>query len=135
MSASGEFSVFSRFVVKFIEIIAAGLATAVSGYLIAHLSGALSSPVPLPARAVIEDTPNAIPPAPPPPSIFGDRDDQHAGPKQEVTASPILQPAPPVNTAKIAPPHKRTETATTAADSLAARVRAALATIDANRTG
>jgi hypothetical protein len=135
MSASGEFSVFSRFLVKFVEIIAAGLATAVSGYLIAHLSGAFSSPVPLPARAVIEDAPNAVPPAPPPSSIFGDRDDQHAGPKQEVTASPVPQPAPPVNTAKTAPPHKHAETATTAADSLAARVRAALATIDANRTG
>src|SRR5215469_5529964 len=134
MSVSGEFSVFSRFVVKFVEIIAAGLATAVSGYVIAHLTGALSSPVPLPARAVIEDMPNPIPPAPLPSSIFGDRDDQHAAQKQEVTVSPAPQPAPPVNATKIAPPHKHPETATTAADSLAARVRAALATIDANRT-
>ena len=135
MSVSGEFSVFSRFVVKFVEIIAEGLATAVSGYVIAHLTGALSSPVPLPARAVIEDMPNPIPPAPLPSSIFGDRDDQHAAQKQEVTVSPAPQPAPPVNATKIAPPHKHPETATTAADSLAARVRAALATIDANRTG
>jgi hypothetical protein len=52
---SGEVSVFSRFVVKFVEIIAAGLATAASGYLIAHLSGALSSPAPVPARTVIQN--------------------------------------------------------------------------------
>lgn len=139
MSTSGEVSVFSRFMVKFVEIIAAGLATAVSGYLIAHLSGALSSPVP--ARAVIEDTPNTSPPAPPPSSISGDRNDLHTAPKQEVTASPVPQPAPPVNTMKIAPLRKHTETVTTAAESkrdqqsLAARVRAALATIDASRTG
>ena len=42
------FSHFSRFFLKFVEIIAAGLATAVSGYLIAHLSGVLSSPGPAP---------------------------------------------------------------------------------------
>lgn len=141
MSVSGEVSVFSRFLVKFVEIIAAGLATAVSGYLIAHFSGALSSAVPIPARAVIEDTPNASPPAPPPSSISGDRNDQHTAPKQEVTASPVPQPAPPVNTTKIVPPRKHTETATTAAESkrdqqsLAARVRAALAIMDANRAG
>jgi hypothetical protein len=52
MSVSAELSYFSRFLVKFIEIIAAGLATAGSGYLIAHLSGALSSPAPTPAAAV-----------------------------------------------------------------------------------
>jgi hypothetical protein len=140
MSASGEVSVFSRFVVKFVEITAAGLATAVSGYLIAHLSGAFSSPVPLPERAVIDDTRNASPPAPSPSSIPDDRNDQQTAPKQELTVSPVAQPAPPVNTTKIAPPRKHTEPATTAAESkrdqqsLAARVRAALATVDANRT-
>jgi hypothetical protein len=36
MSVPVEVSYFSRFLVKFIEIVAAGLATAVSGYLIAH---------------------------------------------------------------------------------------------------
>ena len=33
---SGELSYFSRFFVKFLEIIAAGLATAISAYLLAH---------------------------------------------------------------------------------------------------
>jgi hypothetical protein len=141
MSVSGAVSVFSRFLVKFVEIIAAGLATAVSGYLIAHLSGALSSPAPAPARAVVQDEPNVSPPAPPPSLISGDRNDQNTAPKKEVTAAPVPQPAPPVSTTKIAPPRKHTETATSAAESkrdqqsLAARVRAALATVDANRTG
>jgi hypothetical protein len=140
MSPPREVSVFSRFVVKFVEIIAAGLATAVSGYLIVHLSGVLSPPVPVPARAVIDDTLNGSPPAPTPSSISGDRNDQRTAPKQEVTVSPA-QSVSPANTTKIAPPRKHTETATTAAESkrdqqsLAARVRAALATMDANRTG
>ena len=33
---SGEVSYFSRFFVKFVEIIAAGLASAISAYLLAH---------------------------------------------------------------------------------------------------
>ena len=40
MPASDNVSYFSRFFLKFVEIIAAGLATAVSGYLIAHFSEA-----------------------------------------------------------------------------------------------
>ncbi|MGB7463359.1 MAG: hypothetical protein WBW14_10720, partial [Candidatus Acidiferrum sp.] len=59
MSRSGDVSFFSRFAVKFVEIIVAGLATAVSGYLIAHLSGAFSSSTgPTPSAAVIEVTPS-----------------------------------------------------------------------------
>jgi hypothetical protein len=43
---------------KFVEIIAAGLATAVSGYLIARLSGALLSPAPAPA--VVQVAPASV---------------------------------------------------------------------------
>lgn len=138
---SSDVSVFSRFLVKFVEIIAAGLATAVSGYLIAHLSGALSSPVPAPARTVIQDATNATSPAHPPASISSDRTDQNTASKQEVTASPVAQAAPLANATKIALPRKRTETATSTAEakrdqqSLVARVQAALASVDANRTG
>jgi hypothetical protein len=140
MSASGDVSFFSRFLVKFAEIIAAGLATAVSGYLIAHLSGAWSSPVPAPARAVVQDTLNASPPAQPSPPVSGDLDEQHPAPKQDVTSSPVPQLARPANTTKIAAPRKHTETATSATESkhdqksLVARVRAALGSVDANRT-
>lgn len=137
---SSDVSVVSRFLVKFVEIIAAGLATAVSGYLIAHLVGVLSSPVRTPARAVIEAAPSANPPAQPPSSTSGDLSEQHSATKEEA-ASPVPQPARPVNTAKIAPPRKHTETATNTAESkrdqesLVARVRDALANVDANRTG
>jgi hypothetical protein len=48
-SVPGETSYFSRFAVKFVEIIAAGVATAVSGYMIAHLSGYWAAPLPAPA--------------------------------------------------------------------------------------
>ena len=36
---SGENSYFSRFFVKFVEVSAAGLATAISAYLLAHFAG------------------------------------------------------------------------------------------------
>jgi hypothetical protein len=58
MSAPENVSYFGRFFLKFIEIIAAGLATAVSGYLIAHLSGVLPSAGPAPAAPVTQATPN-----------------------------------------------------------------------------
>src|SRR5262249_456210 len=136
---SDNVSFLSRFLVKFVEIIAAGLATAVSGYLIAHLSGALSSPVPLPAQAVIDATPNASPAAQPPSSIPGDPSEQHTATRE--AASPVPQPARPVNPPKIALPRKHKETATSAAESkrdqesLVERVRGALANVDASRTG
>ena len=52
---SGENSCFSRFLVKFVEVSAAGLATAISAYALAHLGGFLSSspaPTSAPATAV-----------------------------------------------------------------------------------
>ncbi len=39
-------SYFSRFTVKFIEISAAGIATAVSGFVLAHLTGYAAAPAP-----------------------------------------------------------------------------------------
>ena len=43
---------FSRFAVKFAEILGAGIATAVSGYLVAHLGGYLSWPTQAPTPTV-----------------------------------------------------------------------------------
>jgi hypothetical protein len=136
---SGDVSVLSRFMIKFAEIIAAGLATAASGYLIAHLSGALSSPTSLPAQAVIQAAPASAPAQSSSP-ISSDVGEQHTAAKQEA-AAPIQPPARPANPAKTALPRKHTETATSAAESkrdqesLAARVRDALANVDASRTG
>ncbi len=55
ISMSGENSCFSRFLVKFVEVSAAGLATAISAYALAHLGGLLPSsttPTSAPATAV-----------------------------------------------------------------------------------
>ena len=59
MSVPDKVSYFSRFTVKFVEICAASIATAVGGYLVAHLGGYLpwsaqSPPVP----AAIQTAPN-----------------------------------------------------------------------------
>lgn len=137
--------------VKFVEIVAAGLATAVSGYLIAHLSGvlsspvpvsgALSSPVPVPAQAVIQAPANASPTAEPPSSISGDLSEQQPSTKGTASPSPAPRSARPVNSAKSALPRKHTETATGVAESkrdqesLVARVRDALTNVDTGRTG
>jgi Cornifin (SPRR) family len=49
-------SYVSRFALKFSEILGAGLATAVSGYLVAHLGGYLSWPMKAPAPAAVVET-------------------------------------------------------------------------------
>jgi hypothetical protein len=68
-----EASYLSRFTLKFVEISAAGVATAVSGYVLAHLTGyaggpptaAMQSPAALQAPAATAVTaPVAVPPAP-----------------------------------------------------------------------
>jgi hypothetical protein len=59
---SGEVSYFSRFFVKFVEISAAGLASAISAYLLAHLGGLLSSsptPASAPAQTAVQVGPTA----------------------------------------------------------------------------
>ena len=43
---SGESSYFSRFFVKFDEVSAAGLASAICAYLLAHFGGLLVAPAP-----------------------------------------------------------------------------------------
>jgi hypothetical protein len=159
MSVADDVSYLSRFLVKFVEIIAAGLATAVSGYLIAHFTGALSSPAPAPTAAVIQVAPSAsmqssLPAQPTPPSSV-DVSERPVPPQQEINAPPVAPPAPPqqevnappvtqparrsVNSAKTTPPAKHIETTTSAAESkrdhgsFVARVRAALGSAD--RTG
>lgn len=140
MHISAEVSYFSRFLVKFIEIIAAGLATAVSGYLIAHLSGALSSPAPMPAAAVNQVTPSTSAPASlplqPNSPVSSDTNTQPAA----SNAPPVAQPGQPMADTKKADARKRVENAANAPENnqqrkpLLARVRAALAKVDAKRT-
>ena len=146
-------SYFSRFVLKFVEIIAAGLATAVSGYLIAHLTGVLSSPVPAPGAAVSPVAPGVQSSPPVQPTSRSSNEPRNA-PQESAHAAASTQPAPPqqevnaipethparnsVNATKTTPSRKRGEVSPPLAerkrdqDSFVARVRAALG--DADRT-
>jgi hypothetical protein len=110
MAVSDDVSYLSRFLVKFVEIIAVGLATAVSGYLIAHLSGALSSPTPAPPGAAVQVVPNpstvsqSLPTQPIAPNSI-DSNAQLLAPPQGTNAAAIAQPATSeVNASAVAQP-------------------------------
>jgi len=141
MSVPDNHSYFSRFLLKFVEIIAAGLATAVSGYLIAHLSGVWPTSAPAPAAAVIQAVPSTsvLLPVQPVPSISATSDEPRFAP-QDVNTPRLVQPAhKTANTTKVEPPRKHSNSATNAAEStrdresFLARVQAALASTNVNR--
>jgi hypothetical protein len=100
MSASDDVPYFSRFLVKFIEIFAAGFATAVSGYMIAHLAGVLSSATPATVGTAIQVAPGASavpsvpsgPPAKVPAPASAGANEPYRAPVQEANA-PTDQPA------------------------------------------
>ncbi|MGB5184537.1 MAG: hypothetical protein WBO12_20435, partial [Xanthobacteraceae bacterium] len=149
MPASDNVSYFSRFFLKFVEIIAAGLAAAVSGYLIAHLSGVLSSAGPAPGAAVIQVAPSASAVSSPPAQAISpntntsstpipvDANDQRVAPGRTIEL-PRAQPARrTVNATKPEPARKRTDNAPSTAaspsdQSFVSQVRAALTNVDAN---
>ncbi len=102
----GETSFISRFTLKFVEIVAAGVATAVSGYIVAHLSGFFPGPastavqVPTlqaaPSMSAAIGNPNARPTTPA--SI--DTDARRLAPQPDLKAAAI----PPARvTADVAP--------------------------------
>jgi hypothetical protein len=157
--ANGE-TYFSRFFVKFIEISAAGVATAVSGYVLAHLSGYLNAPPaaiqapaaiqvpagnPAPAQVAVPQAPAAKPqatasaPAAPP-----------AAAQQPARTAVTTLPAAPLR--KSLPNDKPADTANAASapegkvrdvtdtkprspESIEAEVRAALSKVDAAHPG
>jgi len=146
---SGEASYFSRFFVKFVEIVAAGLASAVSAYLLAHFGGLLlSSPTPAsaPAPTAVQLGPTASELAkslraqPTPPVAAAAVNEQRPTPQQD-TDAPIAPPAlKAVKDAKALPPRKHAKTDASVAEkrppgqkSAEALIRAALANVDANR--
>jgi hypothetical protein len=141
---SGENSCFSRFLVKFVEVSAAGLATAISAYALAHLGGILSpSPTPIsaPATAVqVGPTASEVAPKPTPPAAAAAVNKQSPAPQQDTDAT-VAQPARKVSKdTKALPPRKHTMTDTSVAEkeprgetSAEALARAALANVDANR--
>ena len=133
---SGENSYFSRFFVKFVEVSAAGLASAICAYLLAHFGGLLPAPAPATAvqvGPVASETPESRR-AQPSPSV-----EQRSAPQRDTDAA-VAQPAlKSVKDAKGVPPRKRTKPDTSVTEkepqqkSAEALARAALANVDANR--
>jgi hypothetical protein len=113
---SGEVSYFSRFFVKFVEIIAAGLASAISGYLLAHFAGLLSSPTP-PSHPAL--TTGQVGPAAsgvtaqPTPPVAAATANEHPAPQD--AAEPKLAPKASKD-AKVLPPRKHPKTDTDVAE-------------------
>jgi hypothetical protein len=143
---SGEVSYFSRFFVKFVEIIGAGLASAVCAYMLAHFGGLLSpssTPASAPALTAIQLGPTPSEPVQPPPTPVAAAavDAQRPAPQQD-TDAPVAQPSVrTVKEVKTLPPRKHTKTHTSVAEkkppghkSAEALARAALANVDANRS-
>jgi hypothetical protein len=139
---SGENSYLSRFFVKFVEVSAAGLATAISAYALAHFGGLLSSsptPASAPAQTAVQvgSTASEVPwsrRAQPSPSV-----EQRSAPQRDTDAA-VAQPTPKsVKDAKAVPPRKRIKADTSVTEtepdqkSAEALARAALANVDANR--
>ena len=151
MPAPDNVSYYSRFFLKFVEIIAAGLATAASGYLIAHLSGVLPSPGLAPGPAVILVAPNASTVSSPPAQAIApnastsstpipvNANDQRLAPQRELNRSPVTQPTRrTLNATKPEPTRKHIDNAPGTAvsppdQSFVSQVRAALTNVDASR--
>ncbi|HKM87536.1 MAG TPA: hypothetical protein VJX48_02935 [Xanthobacteraceae bacterium] len=143
MSVPDKVSFFSRFTMKLVEIAAASIATAVGGYLVAHLGGYL--PWSAPAPAAIQATPGVSvvskgPRAQPAPPIAAAADEHRPAPAPGVNPAAI-QPARTTAKATLAaPPREPMTTDTSAAESkpggmesVETQVRAALENVDANR--
>ena len=140
---SGEVPYFSRFLVKFVEIIAAGFASAISAYLLAHFGGVLLS-YPTPASAPVTPTASLLADSvraqPIPLLAVAPVNERRAVPQKDIDA-PAVQPAANVGKeAKTLPLRKHAKTATSVAEkgprgqkSVEVLTRAALANIDANR--
>jgi hypothetical protein len=147
ISVADKGSYFSRFTMKLIEITAAGIATAVSGYLVAHLGGYWSAPPPPPAPATVQAAPSVstvskssraepAQPATPAASAATDAPEPHAA-RTTVNATPA--PARKHGTAASADTgaaetrSREAEGKARDAESVEAQVRAALAKVDATR--
>jgi hypothetical protein len=159
MAVADRVSFFSRFTMKFVEVIGAGIATAITGYLIAHLGGFWPAPAPAalqsaPSVSTISKTSifkssRAQPVAP----VATDADAKEhaakptAGPSRDANA-PTAQPARATAAATATPlPARKSATDIGAieskprdaegkprdAESVEEQVRAALAKVDAMR--
>ncbi len=148
MSVSDKVSYFSRFTMKFVEIVAASIATAVGGYLVAHLGGYLPWPGTAPTPAAVQAAPSTgavsktsrAQPAPLVPPASADADEPRPAPAQDAGPAAKRTARTTVNAIQAPPSHKPTTTGTSAgeskpgeAESVEAQVRAALGKVDASR--
>jgi hypothetical protein len=146
---SGEVSYFSRFFVKFVEIIGAGLASAVCAYVLAHFGGlrpSSSTPVSAPVVSTVQVGPTAsdlaksLPYQLTPPVAAAGVSELRPTQQQDSDA-PVAQPVPKaVQDVKTLRPRKHTKTDMIVTEkkppgqkSAEALARAALANVDANR--
>jgi hypothetical protein len=138
----------ARFFTKFIEITAAGLATAVSAYLIAQLGGLLSSVTPAPAAVQVGPAAGDVAKNPPvrtaaPVAAAAVTDDQRPAPQADTDAFMAQATRKPGKTARDVPPRKdgktdgktdsKTGSVTRGERSVEALARAALAKVDADQ--
>ncbi len=90
---AGEVSYLSRFMVKFVEIVAAGFASAFSAYLLAQFGGAWLSSSPTAAPATAQVAPAAAP-VPSAPSVQQAATPQQQPAPQQQAAAPVPAAAP-----------------------------------------
>ncbi len=157
MAVANQTSFFSRFTMKFVEVIGAGIATAITGYLIAHLGlgGFWSTParapevtpaavqmapavsaVPKSARFQPVQQPASTEAAAPPaakPDAVAEKEPATAGTSPARAAAPVRKSSvsePKVSEPKASEPKPRERDDTASVEE---QVRAALAKVDANR--
>src|SRR3984893_18041899 len=140
---SGEVSYCSRFFAKFVEIIAAGLASAICAYLLAHFGGVLltsATPASVPVAPIASEVAESRRAQPIPVVAAAPVNERRTVPQKD-TDAPAAQLAPNRGKeAKTLPLRKHTKTDTSVAEkeprgqkSVEVLTRAALANIDANR--
>src|ERR1700738_5284114 len=140
---SGEAPYFSRFLVKFVEIIAAGFASAISAYLLAHFGGVLLSyptPAPAPVTPTASLLADSVRAQPIPMVTVAPVNERRAVPQKDIDAPAVQPPTNAGKEAKTLPLRKHAKTATGVAEkgprgqkSVEVLTRAALANIDADR--
>jgi hypothetical protein len=139
---SGEVSYCSRFFAKFVEIIAAGLASAITAYLLAHFGGVLlyATPASAPVAPIASEAAESRRAQPIPVVAAAPVNERRTVPQKD-TDAPAAQLTPNGGKeAKTLPLRKHTKTDTSVAEkeprgqkSVEVLTRAALANIDANR--
>ena len=116
---SGEVPYFSRFFAKFVEIIAAGVASAISAYLLAHFGGVLltsATPAPAPVTPTASLLADSVRAQPIPLLAVAPVNERRAVPQKD-TDAPAAQLAPDGGKeAKRLPLPKHTKTDTSVAE-------------------